>query len=225
MKRNKTNIQKVTGFNYFSLALYAFGGLGIEVIYAYLLEPVIYGANMQNWTVSESIIHWIVTCITWGIVGYSLIKHSKSKYQFDLFELKPIKMKICQWICVLLCIIFMFFISYNDWGGFKLVIEYQNKGVLKFIFQCIYYAFETILFMLIIIFGQKACEEWFGKVNFPYGGIIVAVTWGLVHILSKGSVWTGVLTALSGFIYGTVYLLMNRDVKKVYPVLLLMFVI
>jgi hypothetical protein len=223
--KNKSNVPTVTGFNFISLALYAFGGLGIEVIYAYVIEPMIYGADMQNWTVCENIIHWVVTCITWGIIGYSLIKYSKSKYEFDLFEIKTAKVKVWQWICVLFCIIFVFYLSYNDWGGFKLVIEYQNKGILKFIFQCIYYAFETVLFMLIIMFGQKACEVWFGKVNFPYGGIIVAVTWGLVHILSKGSVWMGVLTALSGFVYGIVYLLLNRDIKKVYPVLLLMFLI
>lgn len=220
----RLGLKAAKGINYIYLALYAFGGLGIEAIYAYGLEPMIYGVSMQDWTVSESILHWITTCITWGIISYVLIKLSKEKYEFDLFETKK-KMKLWQWICILLCVILSFYISFNDWGGFKPFIEYQHKGMLKFIFQYIYYAFETILFTLILIFGQKACEVWFKKENIPYGAIIVAVTWGLAHILTKGSVMTGVIIALGGFLYGVVYLLLNKDIKKTFIVLFIMFAI
>lgn len=41
--------EKVKGWDYLSLALLAFGGLGIEVVYAYLLEPLVYGVHMQEW--------------------------------------------------------------------------------------------------------------------------------------------------------------------------------
>ena len=53
-KRNKKIIRenkaKITGMDYLGLALYAFGGLGMEVLYAFLLEPAIYGTQMQDWT-------------------------------------------------------------------------------------------------------------------------------------------------------------------------------
>jgi hypothetical protein len=64
---------------------------------------------------------------------------------------------------------------------------------------------------------------WFHKEKIPYGGIVVALTWGLVHILSKGSLATGILAAGAGFSFGVTYLLLNRDVRKVYPVLFIMF--
>ncbi len=220
----KSELNTVKGIRYIYLALYAFAGLGVELIYTSLLEPMIYGASMLDWTVSESIIHWIVTCITWGIIAYGLIKLSKNKYQFDLFETKK-KMKVWQWICTLICVLILIYVSFNAWGGFKPFVEYQHIGMLKFIFQYIYYAFETLLFMLILIFGQKACEVWFEKESMPYGGIIIAATWGLVHILTKGSVMTGILTALAGFSYGVVYLLLNRDIKKTFIVLFIMFAI
>lgn len=96
----------VKGINYLCLALYAFAGMGIEAIYAFLLEPIIYGHQMADWNVGQNIIHWIITCITWGCA----------------------------------------------------------------------------------------------------------------HIFTKGSISVGLLSALGGFTYGIVYLLVNRDIKKTFPI-------
>lgn len=54
----KTAKPKTAGvWDYFSLGLTAFGGLGMEVVYAYFLEPFVYGAPMQEWTPVQTIIH------------------------------------------------------------------------------------------------------------------------------------------------------------------------
>lgn len=211
------------GLNYFILALIAFSGLGLEALYAFLIEPLIYNKQMQDWTIGQNIAHWIITCITWGIVTYILIVIAKSKYSFDIFDEKA-KMRLWQWGAVALCILFSFLMSYVDWNGFKVVKEFRANGWLKFIFQYIYYIFETGLFTLIIVYGQKACEKWFKKENIPYGGIVIALTWGLAHILTKGNVMVGVLSAISGFAFGVVYLLVNRDIRKAFPILFIMFI-
>ena len=216
--------KETKGINYLFLGLYAFAGLGIEVIYAFFLEPLIYGRSMEDWNVTQHVIHWIVTCITWGIITIILLKESKSKYKFDLFNSKG-KMKIWQWVCVIVCIVLSLCISYWNWNGFKVYIEYKSNGLIKFIFQYIYYFFETALFTLILIFGQKAFEVWFKKENVPYGGILLAITWGLAHIFTKGDIMIGLLSALLGFSYGIVYLLVNRDIKKTLPILFVMFML
>jgi len=77
---------------------------------------------------------------------------------------------------------------------------------------------------LIIIFGQKAFEMWTKKKYIPWGGFLCAITWGLAHIFTKGSLTMGLIGALSGFMFGAIYLLVNRDVKKAYIFLFLMFV-
>ena len=100
-----------------------------------------------------------------------------------------------------------------------------SGGPVRFCFQYLYYAFEAVLFTLMIVFGQRACEGWFGRPGFPYGGIAVALTWGLAHILTKGSVAVGLLSALAGFLYGVIYLLVNRDLRKAYPILCLLFML
>lgn len=214
---------KITGMDYLGLGLYAFGGLGMEVLYAYLLEPVLYGAPMQEWTSGQTIIHWILTCITWGIFAVVLIRTSGTKYQFPLTK-KGDKLNL---IRVGVCVLFIavaFGVDYMIWDGFKVYLEYAGKGLLLFTFQYIYYAFETMLFLLIIVFGQKACEVWFHKESFPFGGIICGVTWGLAHLFTK-DILTGITGIFLGVALGSVYLVVNRDLRKAYVVMFLMFVL
>lgn len=214
--------KKVKGMDYFGLALYAFGGLGLELVLGFWIEPFIYGGPMNEWGTWQCIIHWTLTCILWGLVAKWVIKEAKQKYGFDLFE-KTEQLRPWQWGAIGGAIIFALAITYWDWQGFKVVEEFVRKGMVKGVFQYIYYLFETVLICLIIIFGQKACEVWFKKTMIPYGGIICALTWGLGHILSKGSIFAGLFTAVGGFLFGSVYLLVNRKAKLTFIIVFIMF--
>lgn len=221
-KERITTRNRITGCNYFSLGLYAFIGLGLEAIYAYILEPLLYGSPLQKWTDSQIILHWIVTCITWGTISYLLIRHAKKSYGFVLFDVTK-KMKIWQCVTAITGVLLAITWNYLDWNGFKVLMEYQKKGWLLFTFQYLYYAFETVLFMLIIVFGQKAFELWFRNGKIPYGGILCGLTWGLAHAFTKGSLMIGLEGAVLGFILGAIYLLVNRDIRKTYILLFIMF--
>lgn len=133
------------------------------------------------------------------------------------------KVKGWQWILVIVFIIMSLVISCIDWNGSKVWKEFHYNGLLKFIFQYIYYTFEVMLVTLILVFGQKAFEQWFNKVNIPYGGIILALTWGVAHFFTK-DILTGIVTIISSLAFGSIYLLVNRDIRKTYPILWLMFV-
>ncbi|MBQ2803112.1 MAG: hypothetical protein IJF07_04350 [Lachnospiraceae bacterium] len=218
------NEKKIKGMDFMWLALTAFGGLGLEALYAYLLEPMIYGCKMQDFTTEQTILHWIITCITWGLMAWYTIMSAKKDCGFDLFEKsKPIRH--WQWVAVIGCVAICLSSTYIDWGGSKVVIEFQRLGALKFTFQYIYYLFEVLLFLLIIVFGQKAFEVWFQKKNIPYGGIVVALTWGMAHWFTKGALMAGLYTAFGGFCFGVVYLLLNRNIKWTYVALCIMFIL
>lgn len=214
-------MKKATGFNYLIMALLAFGGIGLEVLLAFLIEPAIYGTQMAEWTTLQNIIHWITTCILWGLVSVILIKKAKKDYGFDILA-KGTKVKVWQWILVVFLVVVSLITSYIDWNGSKIVREFYANGWLKFIFQYIYYVFETVLVLLILIFGQKAFECWFKKENIPYGGIIVSLTWGVGHFFTK-DLMTGIMCMILGLGLGSVYLLVNRDIRKAYPILFIMF--
>lgn len=216
-------MKKETGFNYLVLALYAFAGIGLEAVLAFGLEPALYGAQMSEWSVWQNILHWTVTCVLWGFVCAYLIRFAKKEYGFDVWK-KGNRLQIWQWVLVILFIAVSLVISYMDWNGSKVIREFYANGWLKFIFQYIYYFFETALIMLILIFGQKAFEKWFHKENIPYGGMILALTWGIGHFFTKDIV-TGILCMISGLMFGSVYLLVNRDIRKAYPILWIMFVL
>lgn len=224
MEENNRIQNRKNGMNFMWLALTAFGGLGLEALYAFLLEPMIYGREMTDWNTPQTLIHWTITCITWGLVAWYTVKRAEKECDFFLFKkTEPVKMK--QWIAVILCVVYALLTSYLSWGGSKVMIEFQKNGTLKFIFQYIYYLFETVLFMLIIVYGQKAFETWFRRVNIPYGGIVVALTWGIAHCFTKGSLFVGIQAAIGGFCFGVVYLLLNRNIKWTYVILCIMFIL
>ena len=210
------------GLNFFILAMIAFMGLGMEIIIGLIIEPIFYGCTIENWSTSQNILHWIITCIVWGLFSLYLISDAKRKYDFDIFKKRKNISKL-QRILIAACIIFSLITSYIDWNGFKIQKEFIANGWLKFIFQYIYYIFETGLFLLIIVFSQKAGEFWSKKKNIPWGGITVALTWGFAHILTKGSLISGLVTALGGLLYGIVYLLTNKNSKISFPILFIMF--
>ena len=206
------------------LALVAFGGLGLEALLAYCLEPLLYGCGMQDWNTGQMIVHWILTCISWGLVACYAARDAKKSCGFDLFaEKRP--MRCLQWAGIAFSIAVAVIVHYLDWGGLKIVEEFEKKGALLFTFQHIYYAFETVLFLLIIVFAQKAFETWFRHPDIPYGGIICGLTWGFAHTFTKGSLSAGIEGILFGFLMGAAYLFAGRDVRKAYVVLLVMFIL
>lgn len=215
--------KKITGADYLYLALYSFAGIGLELILVGVIEPI-FGISLETYTTAQHIIHWIVICIVWLIVGAFLIGLAKKKYGFNVWEHQS-KLKAWQYLGSIICLVVSVVSHHMDWGGFKPLLEFQKLGALKFIFQYIYYLFEAFLFSLIIIFGQKACEKWFKNEVIPYGGIVLALTWGLMHIVSKGSISVGLLSAFGGFLYGAAYLIVGKDYRKALPLMCLMFVL
>lgn len=215
--------KKASGIHFLLLAILAFAGIGLEVVLAFGIEPLIYGTPLNEWSDKQTILHWIITCILWGAVSFGIVRLAKNKYGFDLFQ-RGSKLSAWQWVLVAIFMIGSLIISYVDWNGSKVIKEFYANGPFKFVFQYIYYIFETILVTLILIFSQKAFEKWFHRENIPYGGIIVALTWGLGHFFTK-DIWTGIVCMISGLAFGSVYLLVNRDIRKAFPILWIMFVL
>ncbi|MGN0375974.1 MAG: hypothetical protein ACI4EN_10790 [Butyrivibrio sp.] len=215
---------KGEGFLYFQYSMWTFAGLGIEVLYAFVLEPLFYDHEMKEFTTTECIIHWTVTIITWLVISFLIVRSAEKKVHFKLKETEK------KWTpvgimagCVLIGL--MTAVNYAELGSIKIIHEFNKLGALKFIFQHLYYLAEAVLFTLIIIFGQHAFERWFHRKNIPYGGIVVGLTWGIVHWFTKGSVWIGLEGLIIGFLFGSVYCILGRDFKKTYIVLSLAFII
>lgn len=219
------------GFKFLSYALEAFGVIGIELLLAYVIEANVYHIGIKEYSAVQSIIHWVVICICWGVGAYIVIMDCKKHSDLDLIAdiKKPglfnSNIKAWQWVLIVLGVTACLVSTWIDWNGSKVLKEFNSRGPLLFPFQYVYYLFEVLLVLLIIIFGQTAFEKWFNNNKIPFGGILVALTWGLGHWLTKGSIGAGIYTAVGGFVFGSVYLLTNRNLKLSYILLCIMFIL
>ena len=217
----KTDIKQ--GWGFLGLSFLAFFGLGLEALIAFVIEPLIYGIEMNEWNTTQTILHWIFTCVVWILMGVLLLVLSKKMSYEPLSERSPFK--LLPTIIAVLLFVGMLVISYLDSKGFKVIKEFQYNGPARFVFQYLYYVVETCLVVLVIVFAQRAGELWFKNKLIPYGGIFVALTWGLVHALTQGSLSSGIISALAGLIFGVMYLLMGKDLRKAFPIICLAFIL
>lgn len=224
MEEIKTKKNTKHGFIFLLLALLAFAGLGLEMLTAFLIEPLIYGHSLDEFTTTQNITHWITICVVWGVSAFLLLFFAKKKMDFDIFISRD-NIKILNWILCFAVLTISIIISIIDWNGLKPVKEFIYNGWLKFIFQYIYYVFETVLVLLIVVFGQASGEKLFKSNKIPYGGILAGLTWGLVHMLTKGDIIVGLWSFALSILFGIVYLLAKKNVRIAFPFILLMFIL
>lgn len=217
--------KETSAWEYFWFALYAFAGIGLEMLLIGVIEPMIFGGvNVADYSTTQSIIHWILTCICWGIMGFVLVTISKRKLGYDILIHNKINARgaLTTLILAAACIALNFY----DWGILKIVGEFQKKGLLLFVFQYIYYFFEVVLVFLIVAFGQKFVETLLKKSSrIPWGGIILAFTWGAIHVLTKGNLTDGLGTMTFSLMYGLMYLALEKDTKWSYLAMAAAFMI
>ena len=238
--------------------LYAFAGFGLE-----LLLIMVENMFIIEETLFSDCLHWVLTSILWGLMGFVLYKNSKNKLNYDIKNNNKIETKNI--IISLILAVVVLVIKYFVVGGIKPIMEFNNLGAVRFVFQYIYYLFEVILIILTIAFGQKFFEvagdgknaakykikaetghtsdnrivnETKNKIKsetvseienktenkvVPYGGLFLACTWGLIHILTQ-DFSTGVYAFLVAIVYGVIYLLLNKNTRWAYLGILVLFV-
>ena len=63
---------KITGADYLYLALYAFAGIGLELVLINLIEPL-FGMEMATYTTAQHVVHLLMTSIVWLLAALFLI--------------------------------------------------------------------------------------------------------------------------------------------------------
>ncbi len=214
--------KKVTGFDYLWCALYACAGFALELLLVQIEKGR--GIGIDQFTTMQNITHLLITTVLWVAAGILVIFIGKKTTGFEILAIKE-KMKGWQYFAIALCFVVNIIAKCVDWGGFKPWLEFSRLGLPVFIFQYIYYMAEGFLISLVIVYAQKACETWFKNEKLPYGGIILGLTWGVAHILSKGSVLVSILAVLGAFLFGAAYVFVNKDYRKALPIIILLFIL
>lgn len=86
--------------------------------------------------------------------------------------------------------------------------------------------FEVGLVFLIVAFGQKFGDVLLKRHSaMPFGGLVLCCTWGAIHILTQGSLYTGLGVMTFGLLYGLMYVALQRNARLSYLAMVLAFVI
>ncbi|MFJ2370419.1 hypothetical protein [Microbacterium sp. NPDC087665] len=212
---------------YLTLALFAFALLGFELLVPFV-EPAI---PTRVESVEAAMLHWIVTIVLWtggalGLLAWSL-RHTGFSLRGSAAAHAPTRSIIVVGLVALTLA--------SQWllrgGVLPPIAEYAalsarfgEAGMTAWLVQVAYYIVEVAVVALIIGFGQRAGEGWFHHPRVPWGGVILASTWGLVHFLTQDAA-TGVYGMALSLMMGVVYLLAGRSLLITFPILLVMFII
>jgi len=211
---------QVNPIEYLWLGLYSFAGFSIE-----LLLGIIIGL-LNNVAISRSSNLLLVGFLWFGFATL-LHQYSKRKFNFDVFQFNE-QLTISRFLSIIVIVIIIIAINSLGFGGFKPFVEFNNGSqgdVLTYLSQVFYYLGESSLIVLTIAFGQQFFEKQFSlTINFPSGGIFLALTWGALHILLQG-VNGGMYAMLFSVLSGMIYLLCKKDFKYSYLFVALAFIL
>jgi hypothetical protein len=101
--------------------------------------------------------------------------------------------------------------------------RYGSHAAVVSAFQYVYYLFESLAVVLMVVCFQRAGELWFRKTAVPWGSVGVVFTWGVIHFISHPSGALGV--AIWSSLPGVIYLVGRKNLIPVFSILFLEFVL
>lgn len=210
----KIMVGEIRWTKYFWLSIFSFGAFMLEYLSIFYIEAIVLHVDIRDYTAQQRSIHCIIMVFMWAVFIGVLLLFSKKHYCFPTRGTQVDKISLKNWIVTLICFIGCKIITFIDWHTFKVIGEAQGKTMFQFCAQYLYYIFEVMLVTLIIIYGQKAGETFLKKESsIPFGGIILAMTWGIFHFVSRGvgiEIWNGISTMIFSVFCGVMYIKLNR---------------
>lgn len=180
---------------------------------AIFLESQILGFRISGYLPEQRSIHHLIMVIVWGIVTAALLYYSDRRFLFPR-SCTYQKRTRRNWIIAILCLIGCKVLTFLDWHTLKVIGELQENAALQFGTQYLYYAVEVGLVLLIIMYGQKAAETFINKQSsIPFGGILLAFTWGAFHFVSRGvgiEIWNGCSCMIFSLLAGILFIQLKR---------------
>lgn len=202
------------------LGLYAFAGFSLELI----LGMVVGLFQKDGLGVA---VNAAITAILWFGAAYLLAYYAKSKFAFDVFEVRKSFEKNAL-LPIVGLVLLVIAVSTVGFGGFKPFVEFNgalNQSILAFVFRNIYYLAETSLLVVTIVFGQAFFEKQFSlSEKLPLGGLFLALTWGVMHFLLQG--FTGGLYSIFfALAAGGIFILCKKDIRWAYLFIAIAFIL
>lgn len=207
-----------TAGTYLNLGLLAFAVVGWELVLL-LLESVLPAFTTVG-SLNAAVVHSGLTATGW-LVGSALVLGAARRREGFISDPAPPARRLRRGVAVLVLVVVCVGFRWAGQGGpfppvaeyGRMVKEYDDLAWVALVMQWLYYAAEVVVMTLIIAFGQRAGELRFGRPALPWGGLLLALTWGLVHVLLQG-VGAGVYGMLISVAFGMVFVLTGRSLRR-----------
>ena len=217
-------------FVFVLIALILFGLLGLEFP-VFILSRVVDGraaSQTFSWPVNwyGAVFHWTVTMLIWAAGAGCIYLWAKKKgvlpelVRFDFHRRDGFILAVGILFVIAYELVFSRMAGlaspqiWREYRGFQNM--YGRQAWIVAIFQNLYYLVEYGLVVMMIAFFQRGGELWFKASWFPWGGVGLALTWGMIHLVTnpQGAVWVimwgvllGIYFVLSGKNFFTTWIL------------------
>ena len=94
--------------------------------------------------------------------------------------------------------------------------QYPGYGIAVTLMQHLYYVVESAMVVLLLAAWQRAGEVWSQKTAIPWGGVGLALTWGLAH---------GVWGLLPSLLLGLIFVGVRKNVFLTLAAVLTLFIV
>jgi len=219
-----------SGWGYVILALLIFILLGLDAFSLFVVGPILDGQSLSdpdmlfnNWYARAgvnlfSIALWVLSVflvVRWAKRGEVLSTLLGSRFDRQSFWFFGIGVIIL--IAVLRLgaprdSVWLRFMS--EYHGFEQ--QYPGYGVVITVVQHLYYIAESAMVVLALAAWQRAGEVWTDKAAIPWGGVGLALTWGVAH---------GVWGLLPSLILGVIFVGARKNALLVLVAVLMLFVV
>lgn len=204
---------------YLWIALFLFLSFMLELFSIFVIEMQLLHVDIGNYTANQRALHSVITMGLWIIVIGVVVPWTRRRYDLPKAATKE-QLSKREWTITLLCLAGCKIMTFIDWHTLKMIGEANGKTLLQYLAQYGYYLLEVGLVLLIILYGQKAFETLFQKEShIPYGGLLLAFTWGAFHFVSRGvgiEVWNGISCMIFSVLSGLMYVYARRKLTLSY---------
>jgi len=197
----------VKPIQYLLIALIIFSLLGLEFPVFFLSRLVDGRAVSQvfswpaNWY--SAIFHWTVTIILWAVGAWIIYTWAIRKgVQSEVLRVN-IKQRDVVLIAIGVAFVIVYELVYSRLTGLRIPQiwrEYQgfqsmyaSQAWIASLFQNLYYLMEFVMVVMMVAFFQRAGELWSKLTWFPWGGIGLGLTWGMIHLVTNPQGALGVI--------------------------------
>lgn len=212
--------------DYLNLALYTFAIFAWELVVLTTIDVGLKAAGLDDG--SASVLHWLITAAGWcGGAWYVLHRRPSDD---ELFADPIVGSVVRRAVAVAAAIAVCSGVRIAALGEWKPYAEIRDlhadlgsttwSGVIALF---VYYAAETLVITVLVAFAQRAGELRFGRRGVPWGGCLLACTWGVMHIFLQGPS-AGLYAIFASVLYGVIYALGPRRMAPTVALIGLAFI-